>query len=147
VNLVPDAEGTNLGALTETLAEIAQQQTDATAARDEPAAFQPPAPPGAVIEESENGGEPARSREGRRIGPGLMIGYEDAAERGELGWLLENTVWINRGHPAYQKAVAGGHEKYHVVLTVAWVLLGHLEDRHSAQQFIGEFLFGWGAHK
>lgn len=147
VNLVPDVEGTDLGALTETLAEIAQQQTDANVAREEPAPFQPPVPPGAVIEGSENGGEPARPREGKRIGPGLMIGYEDAPERGELGWLLENTVWINRGHPAYQKAVAGGHEQYHVVLTVAWVLLGHLDDRHSAQQFIGEFLFGWGAHK
>ena len=147
VNLVPDVEGTDLGVLTETLAEIAQQQTDANAASEQAAPLQPPVPPGAAIEESENGGEAARSREGKRIGPGLMIGYEDAAERGELGWLLENTVWINRGHPAYQKAVAGGHEKYHVVLTVAWVLLGHLDDRHSAQQFIGEFLFGWGAHK
>ena len=76
-----------------------------------------------------------------------MIGFEDSAERAELGWLLENTVWINRAHPAYQKAVAGGHEQYHVVLSVAWVLLGHLDDQHSAQRFIGEFLFGWGARK
>ena len=146
VNLVPDAEGAELGVLTETLAEIAQQQAEANGAR-EAAPIQPLAPPGAAVEESENGEQPARAREGKRIGPGLMIGYEDAPERAELGWLLENTVWINRGHPAYQKAVAGGHEPYHVVLTVAWVLLGHLDDQHSAQQFIGEFLFGWGAHK
>jgi hypothetical protein len=26
-------------------------------------------------------------------------------------------------------------------------LLGHLDDQHSAQRFIGEFLFGWGARK
>jgi len=147
ISLVPDAEGADLGTLTETLAEIAQQQPPVDIGRESMAAYQPPVPPGAVIEESENGGEPARPRDGKRIGPGLMIGYEDAPERGELGWLLENTVWINRGHPAYQKAVAGGHEQYHVVLTVAWVLLGHLDDRHSAQQFIGEFLFGWGARK
>ena len=146
VNLVPDAEGSVLGALTETLAGIAQQQGE-TAAQEEPAAFQPPVPPGAVIEESPDGTEAARPREGKRVGPGLMIGYEDTAARGELGWLLENTVWINRGHPAYQKAASEGHEQYHVVLTVAWVLLGHLDDQHSAQQFIGEFLFGWGARK
>ncbi len=65
-----------------------------------------------------------------------MIGYKDTPGRGELGWLLENTVWINRAHPAYEKAIAGGHEQYHVVLTVAWVLLGHLDDQHSALLFI-----------
>ncbi len=147
ITLTPDAAGTELGVLTEALAEIAQQQGDGKTAPPPAAPTQPPGTTEAVLEESETGGEPARAREGKRIGPGLMIGYEDSAERGELGWLLENTVWINRGHPAYQKAIAGGHEQYHVVLTVAWVLLGHLEDRHSAQQFIGEFLFGWGAHK
>ena len=147
VNLVPDAEGADVGALTETLAEIAQQQGDANVAREAPAPFQPPPESGAVIEPQPDGTEAARPQEGKRVGPGLMIGFEDAAERAELGWLLENTVWINCAHPAYQKAVAGGHEQYHVVLTVAWVLLGHLDDQHSAQHFIGEFLFGWGARK
>lgn len=144
VTLAPDREGPALGVLTETLAEIAQQQS-AEGASESPAQV-PPMPVEAVLEPNEEGA-PARPQEGKRVGPGLMIGYEDAPERGELGWLLENTIWINRAHPAYQKAVAGGHEHYHVVLTVAWVLLGHLDDRHSAQQFIGEFLFGWGAHK
>jgi len=147
INLAPDKDGNALGALTETLAEIAQQQQAAPGASDE----MPTAPPRtqveAVLEPSEAGGEPAREQEGKRIGPGLMIGFEDTSERSELGWLLENTVWVNRGHPAYQKAVAGGHEQYHVVLTIAWVLLGHLNDQHSAQRFIGEFLFGWGARR
>lgn len=147
VNLVPDAEGAEVGVLTETLAEFAQQQAEADAAREAPAPFQPPPESDAVLEANSDGAESARLQEGKRVGPGLMIGYEDAPERAELGWLLENTVWINRAHPAYQKAVAGGHEQYHVVLTVAWVLLGHLDDQHSAQRFIGEFLFGWGARK
>lgn len=147
VNLVPDAEGAEWGVLTETLTEVAPSPAAAEIARESPAPFAPPAPEGAVIEPSEVGDQSARPREGKRVGPGLMIGYEDAPERADLGWLLENTIWINRAHPAYQKAIAGGHEQYHVVLTVAWVLLGHLDDRHSAQQFIGEFLFGWGAHK
>jgi hypothetical protein len=145
ISLVPDREGPTLGVLTETLAEIAQQQAGADTASASPATT-PSAPPGAVLEPSDSG-EPAREQEGKRVGPGLMLGFEDAPERADLGWLLENTIWINRGHPAYQKAVTGGHEQYHVVLTVAWVLLGHLDDRHSAQQFIGEFLFGWGARK
>ena len=148
VNLAPDAEGADVGALTETLAEIAQQQGNVCgSAREAPAPFQPPPESGAVLEQNPDGTEAARPQEGKRVGPGLMIGFEDSAERAELGWLLENTVWINRAHPAYQKAVAGGHEQYHVVLTVAWVLLGHLDDQHSAQRFIGEFLFGWGARK
>lgn len=145
VNLAPDPAGPTLGILTETLAEIAQQQggIDSTPAPSTP----PPAVAGSVLEPSADGTEATREQIGKRIGPGLMIGFEDAPERTDLGWLLENTVWINRAHPAYQKAVAGGHEPYHLVLTVVWVLLGHLDDQHSAQQFIGEFLFGWGARQ
>ncbi len=147
VNLAPDKDGDSFGALTETLAEIAQQQANAESAGEPPAAPPSSVAVEAVLEPSDANGEPAREQQGKRVGPGLMIGFEDAAERAELGWLLENTVWINRSHPAFQKAVSAGHEQYHVVLTVAWVLLGHLEDRHSAQQFIGEFLFGWGARR
>jgi hypothetical protein len=146
VNLVPDADGAEMGVLSETLAELAQPN-DANVAREAAAPFQPTPESGAVLEAHPEGNAPARPQEGKRVGPGLMIGYEDAPERAELGWLLENTVWINRAHPAYQKAVASGHEQYHVVLTVAWVLLGHLDTQHSAQRFIGEFLYGWGARK
>ncbi|MBI5303805.1 MAG: ATP-binding protein [Chloroflexi bacterium] len=148
INLAPDKDGDALGVLTETLAEIAQQQVNSDAGDQATPTAPPRTQVEAVLEPSESGnGEPARTQEGKRVGPGLMIGFEDASERAELGWLLENTVWVNRGHPAYQKAVAGGHEQYHVVLTIAWVLLGHLNDQHSAQRFIGEFLFGWGARR
>ncbi len=147
INLAPDADGADVGTLTETLAEIAQQQGNANVAREALAPFQPLPDTGAVLEQNPEGTEAAHPQEGKRVGPGLMIGYEDAPERADLGWLLENTVWINRAHPAYQKAIAGGHEQYHVVLSVAWVLLGHLDDQHSAQHFIGEFLFGWGVRK
>jgi len=146
VNLVPDAEGPTLGVLAETLAEIAQVQMSA-ASSEETSSAPIAAQVEAIIEPSSDGTESARRQEGKRVGPGLMIGFEDASERAELGWLFENTIWINRAHPAFRRAVSGGHEQYHVVLTVAWVLLGHLEDKHSAQQFIGEFLFGWGANR
>ncbi len=145
VSLAPDPAGATLGLLTETLAEIARQDAgmDSATAPDTTA----PAAAGAVLEPSADGAEATREQIGKRVGPGLMIGFEDAPERTDLGWLLENTLWINRAHPAYQKAVAAGHEQYHVVLSVVWVLLGHLDDQHSAQQFIGEFLFGWGARQ
>lgn len=145
ISLAPDPAGPTLGMLTETLAEIAQQHAGTDSASAPPTT--PPAVAGAVLEPSADGTEATREQIGKRIGPGLMIGFEDAPERTALGWLLENTVWINRAHPAYQKAVAAGHEPYHLVLTVVWVLLGHLDDQHSAQQFIGEFLFGWGARQ
>ncbi len=146
VNLVPDQDGAAMGILTETLAELAQQQANAATADQASTSAPMRAEVEAVLEPSDSG-ESAKMQEGKRVGPGLMIGFEDAPDRAELGWLLENTVWVNRAHPAYQKAVSGGHEQYHVVLTVVWVLLGHLHDQHSAQQFIGEFLFGWGARR
>jgi Histidine kinase-, DNA gyrase B-, and HSP90-like ATPase len=98
----------------------------------------------AMLEANEDGDLRVALAAGKRLGPGLRIGFEDARERNDLGWLLENTIWINRAHPAYRKAASTGNESYHVVLGVVWVLLGHLDDRHSAQEFIGQFLSGWG---
>jgi hypothetical protein len=97
-----------------------------------------------LLDANEDGDLRVALAAGKRVGPGLRIGFDDAQERNDLGWLLENTVWINRAHPAYRKAASTGNESYHVVLGVVWVLLGHLDDRHSAQEFIGQFLSGWG---
>jgi hypothetical protein len=97
-----------------------------------------------LLEANEDGDLRVALVAGKRLGPGLRIGFDDARERDDLGWLLENTIWINQAHPAYRKAASTGNESYHVVLSVVWVLLGHLDDRHSAQEFIGQFLSGWG---
>ncbi|MBU2495479.1 MAG: hypothetical protein KJ935_03125, partial [Candidatus Omnitrophica bacterium] len=71
--------------------------------------------------------------------------FENAPERKELGWLVENTIWINEGHPAYRRAMNSAAENYHLLLSVAWVLSGYLEDEKSPQDFINRFLSGWGS--
>ncbi len=105
------------------------------------------APPTHSVEpaSAENGEGDTQPQQRKPPAHGLMIGFEDAADRNELGWLVENTIWINRAHPAYQKAASSGNENYHTVVSVLWVLLGHLDDRHSPQQFISQFLSAWGA--
>jgi hypothetical protein len=74
-----------------------------------------------------------------------MIGFDEASEREDLGWLTENTVWVNKGHPAFRRAVdSGADENYHTILTVAWVLSNYLEAEKSPQKFINRFLSSWG---
>ena len=83
-------------------------------------------------------------RESKPKRPGLMVGFEEVPERNELGRLTENTIWINKGHPAYRKAMECGAGEYHLVLSVAWVLSGYLEGEKSPQDFINRFLSNWG---
>lgn len=74
-----------------------------------------------------------------------MIGFEDDPVRKELGWLLESTIWINRGHPAFKRVAAAEAENYHIVLTVAWVLSCYVEAEKSPQSFVNKFLATWGS--
>ncbi|MGC8719213.1 MAG: ATP-binding protein, partial [Thermodesulforhabdaceae bacterium] len=100
--------------------------------------------PGERIAPGPEPTEPGREHEGRRRRPGLMIGFEDNPDRDDLGWLTENTIWINEGHPAYRRAVGSEAEKYHIVLSVSWVLSAYLEGEKSPQVFINRFLSSWG---
>jgi len=99
---------------------------------------------GERIEKNPNPTERGREYKGKRRRPGLMIGFEDDPRRYDLGWLMENTVWINKAHPAYQRAMDSGAENYHIVLAVAWVLSNHLEGKKSPQEFLNRFLSNWG---
>jgi len=100
---------------------------------------------GEKIELNSEKNEAGRQHEGRRKQPGLMIGFEDNENREELGWLIESTVWINKGHPAYRRAINSDAENYHIVLSVAWVLSGYLEGEKSSQMSINRFLSSWGS--
>lgn len=105
----------------------------------------PPEPTEPQIEPPPEGHPPEPKPPGHRKPPGLMIGFEDNPDREDLGWSMESTIWINKGHPAYIRAIESKAENYHIVLSVAWVLSGHLEAEKSPQKFINRFLSSWGA--
>jgi len=96
--------------------------------------------PGERIKESQERTELGGEHKGRRKRSGLIIGFDDNPDRDDLGWLIENIIWINKAHPAYQRAMDSGAENYHIVLTVAWVLSGYLEGEKSPQEFINRVL-------
>jgi hypothetical protein len=141
--LQPELAGLTAAALAETIGGLAGKNSGPGGNGHVPTE-PPPRRAENLLEANEEGDLSVALAAGKRLGPGLRIGFDDARERNDLGWLLENTIWINRAHPAYRKAASTGNESYHVVLGVVWVLLGHLDDRHSAQEFIGQFLSGWG---
>ncbi len=76
--------------------------------------------------------------------PTLAIGFEKNSSPSELARIIKNTILVNTGHPAYLKSKAENSEGYHLLLCVAWVLSKYLEESHSPQDFIGQFLATWG---
>ena len=78
--------------------------------------------------------------------PDIMIGFEDNSDREDIAWMVDNTIWVNRSHPAYQRVMDTEAETYHIVLAVSWVLSRHLEDERSPQMFINRFLSNWGSN-
>jgi hypothetical protein len=101
--------------------------------------------PGERIEPDSEKTELGKMHMGQRKIPGLMIAFGESPDRKELGWLMESIIWINKGHPAYRKAIDGRSEGYHVVISVAWVLSGYLEAEKSPLIFMNQFLSSWGA--
>ncbi|MGC8554739.1 MAG: ATP-binding protein [Candidatus Acidulodesulfobacterium sp.] len=83
-------------------------------------------------------------QEGKRKPPGLMIGFYDNKDSNELGKIEEGTVWINNEHPAFKRIAKSGGEKYHIVVSTAFVLSGYLQEQKSLQAFINRFLSDWG---
>jgi hypothetical protein len=101
--------------------------------------------PGQRIEPGPEKIELGKMHEGKRKPPGLMISFEESPDRMELGWLIESTIWINKSHPAYKRAIKGKAEDYHIVISVAWVLSEYLEAEKSPLTFMNRFMSSWGA--
>lgn len=75
---------------------------------------------------------------------GLDLQFDDRPDDMELGRLIESTVWINRAHPAYRRALASRSLGYHIALTVALSLAPLAVEPAQQSQFLLAFLSRWG---
>lgn len=75
---------------------------------------------------------------------GLGIQFEDREDDQEIGRLVESTVWVNRAHPAYQRAVATRSVGYHIALAVGMALAPLAVEASSEHAFLTAFLSSWG---
>lgn len=75
---------------------------------------------------------------------GLDIQFEDCADDPEMGRLVESTVWINRAHPAYRRALASRSIGYHIALAVAMALAPLAVESAHEHGFVTTFLSRWG---
>jgi hypothetical protein len=100
------------------------------------------APPyAATSEEIQLPSKPGRRRPGHY---GLQIQFEDRPEATSLGRLVESTVWVNRAHPAYARALASRSIGYHIALSVALSLAPLAVEPAYESQFLLRFLTRWG---
>jgi hypothetical protein len=75
---------------------------------------------------------------------GLDIQFEDRPEDLEIAHLLESTVWVNRVHPAYRRALASRSIGYHIALAVAMALAPLAAESANEHGFVTAFLSRWG---
>jgi hypothetical protein len=75
---------------------------------------------------------------------GLDIVFDDRDDDNEIGRLVESTVWVNRSHPAYRRALASRSIGYHIALAVAMALAPLAVEPASEHQFVTAFLARWG---
>jgi hypothetical protein len=86
--------------------------------------------------------EPRAAR--RPIKLGLAVQFEERPGDSELGRLVESTVFVNRAHPAFQRAAASRSEGYHIALSVALALAPLAVEAAGEHAFVTEFLSRWG---
>ena len=123
-----------------------------------PAEEAPPAVPTETNGEQSHAPEPSESIEPKEQGTvlpgssgarrpahyGLDIQFEDRADDSALGRLVESTVWVNRAHPAYRRALASRSIGYHIALTVAMSLAPLAVEPAEQNGFVTAFLSRWG---
>jgi hypothetical protein len=76
---------------------------------------------------------------------GLSIQFEERPNDSELARLIESTVWINEGHPAYRRAAASRSEGYHIAVASALALAPLAVDPAKEHAFVAAFLESWGS--
>ncbi|HEX2227765.1 MAG TPA: ATP-binding protein, partial [Candidatus Binatia bacterium] len=79
---------------------------------------------------------PARGGSRRPGHYGLQIDFEDRAEDLEIGRLVDSTVWVNRAHPAYRRALASRSIGYHIALAVGMSLAPLAVEQAREHQFV-----------
>ena len=87
---------------------------------------------------------PSRSGVHRPAHYGLDIQFEDRSHDPNLGRLVESTIWVNRAHPAYRRALASRSIGYHIALAVAMSLAPLAVEPSQQSTFLLTFLTRWG---
>jgi len=139
--VIPDAAAPAIGALSEGTAAMTGDKGGP--GRGAGLDIAPGHSPGERIEEHPDGHERGRRHVSRLRLPRFFLAFESDPSRQEMGWLFENTVFVNKAHPAFARAVRKDWEDYHAVVTVCWVLLQHVSGEAGAQ-FMNRFLSAWG---
>ena len=138
-----DGRGFVAASIAETIANQSADEESSPAPSVEPAAAtsQPNEPPTAVDQSTFL---PAKSGARRPAHYGLDIRFEDLSDERNFGRLVESTVWVNRAHPAYRRALASRSIGYHIALTVAMSLAPLAVEAAQQSDFILTFLTRWG---
>jgi hypothetical protein len=87
---------------------------------------------------------PAEGGSRRPAHYGLAIEFEDRADDAEIARLVESTVWVNRAHAAYRRALASRSIGYHIALAVAMSLAPLAVEPANEHHFVTAFLSRWG---
>jgi hypothetical protein len=69
----------------------------------------------------------------------LDIEFEDLPDNSELGRVVESTLWINRAHAAYRRALASRAISYHIALAVAMAIAPLAVDSANENKFVTAF--------
>jgi histidine kinase/DNA gyrase B/HSP90-like ATPase len=122
--------------LSEQLNEAAEASQNENPVVNEPAA--------AYTEQRDELSLPGKSAGRRPAHYGLDIQFEDRSDDDSLGRLVESTVWVNRVHPAYRRALASRSIGYHIALAVAMALAPLAVEPSQQSEFLLTFLTRWG---
>jgi hypothetical protein len=106
----------------------------------------PPPPPASNEADNQDQVGTLSTMAGRRRPAryGLLVQFESREGDTELGRLVDNTLWINDAHPAYQRAAASRSVGYHIALAVALALAPLAVDPAREHAFVTQFLAHWG---